>query len=90
MSPIGSGDPIGTRVGVVGCLGYVFDGGSKFRMHCTTIFDGKGKDLEGVGDGDQIPVPVFFKGALVGCVPLLAGSFRGVFAGNTGSGIEGN
>ena len=68
----------------------MFDGGSKFRMHCTAIFDGKGEDLEGVGDGYRIPIPMFFKGALVGCISLLAGSFRGIFASNTGSGIEGN
>jgi len=51
LGPVGSGDPIGTRIGVIGGLGYVFDGGGKFRMHCTTIFDGEGKDLEVVGDG---------------------------------------
>ena len=68
----------------------MFDGGGKFRMHCTTIFDGEGKDLEVVGDGYRIPVPVFFKGALVSCIPLLASSFRRIFASNAGSGIKGN
>ena len=50
LSPVGTGNSVGTRVGIVGRLGNVLDCSHKFWVHGATIFNREGKDLDVVGN----------------------------------------
>ena len=52
MSPIGAGDSVGTRVEIDGGFGNVLDCSHRFWVHGATIFNGKRKDLDFVGNRD--------------------------------------
>ena len=73
LSPVRAGDSVGTRVGILGGFGNVLDSSCKFWVHGAAIFNGKGKDLDFVGDRYCVPVFMLQERPLVSCVSFLAG-----------------